>query len=82
MRAILDQPAWLVVLLAPLVVAGINLIVFRESHEEVCRLEVARHPWLRYLVGRGYSARTFVLTGLGLLGLVGVLIVARLGGAL
>jgi hypothetical protein len=82
MRQILDQPAWLVLLLVPLVVAGINLIVFRESHEEICRLEVERHPWLGYLVGRGYSARTFALTGLGLLGLVGVLIVARLGGAL
>jgi hypothetical protein len=76
MRAILNQPAWLVLLLAPLVVAGLNLIVFRESHEEICRLEVARHPWLRYLVGGGYSARTFALTGLGLLALVGVLIVA------
>jgi hypothetical protein len=76
MRAILNQPAWLVLLLAPLVVAGLNLIVFRESHEEICRLEVARHPWLRYLVGGGYSARTFALTGIGLLALVGVLIAA------
>jgi hypothetical protein len=82
MRAILAQPVWLILLLAPLVVSGINLIVFRESHEEICRLEVERHPWLKYLVGRGYSARTFTLTGLGLLILVSALIVARVGGAL
>jgi hypothetical protein len=82
MRAILAQPLWMVLLLAPLVVAGVNLIVFRESHADVCRLEVERHPWLRYLVGRGYSARTFALTGLGLLGPVGVLIAARLGGGI
>jgi len=82
MRAILAQPLWMILLLAPVVVAAINLIVFRESHEEICRLEVARHPWLRYLVGGGYSARTFALTGLGLLGLVAVLIAARLGGVI
>jgi hypothetical protein len=82
MRAILAQPMWMILLLAPLVVAGINLIVFRQSHEEICRLEIERHPWLTYLVGRGYSARTFALTGLGLLGLVGVLVAARIGGAI
>ena len=32
-----------------------------------CRLEVERHPWLSPLVGRGYSARTFALTGLAVL---------------
>jgi len=82
MRAILDQPLWLILLLAPLAVAGLNLIVFRESHEAICRLEVDRHPWLRHLVGSGYSARTFTLTGLALLGLVGVVIAARLGSVL
>jgi len=80
--AILAQPLWMILLFAPLVVAGLSLIVFRESHETICRLEVARHPWLRYLVGGGYSARTFAITGFVLLGLVGVLIAARLGGAL
>jgi hypothetical protein len=82
MRAILAQRLWMALLLAPLLLAGINLIVFRESHEEICRLEVARHPWLRYLIGGGYSARTFALTGLGLVGFVSVLIAARLGGAI
>jgi hypothetical protein len=82
MRAILEQPLWLILLLTPLVVAGVNLVVFRRSHETICRLEVDRHPWLRYLVGDGYSARTFALTGIALLGLVVLLIVALLSGVL
>jgi hypothetical protein len=81
LRASLQQPLWLIILLAPLVVAGINLVVFRRSHEEICRIEVDRHHWLRYLVGDGYSATTFALTGLALLSIVGVVIIARVGGA-
>ncbi|HEV8698826.1 MAG TPA: hypothetical protein VGQ89_14110 [Candidatus Limnocylindrales bacterium] len=82
MRAILAQPLWMILLLAPLVVAGLILIVFRESHETICRLEVARHPWLRYLVGGGYSALTFAITGFALLVLVALVIAGRLGGAM
>ena len=74
-RTILGQPLWLSILLAPLVAAGINLIVFRASHEEVCRYESERHGWLRAIVGRGYSSRMFGLTGLALLAAV-VLIIA------
>ena len=77
LRAVLDDPLWLTILLAPFVVAGVNLIVFRDSHEEVCRLEVERHPWLRSLVGSGYSARTFALTGLAVLAVVAFSVVAR-----
>jgi hypothetical protein len=76
LRSLLEQPLGLAALLLPLVVAGVNLIVYRTSHEEVCRLEVARHPSLRYLVGRGYSARTFAWTGGALLVLAGVMVAA------
>src|SRR3954452_11895770 len=78
-RSFLTQPLGLAILLAPLVAAGINLIVFRTSHEEVCRYEVARHPGLRHLVGGGYSARTFAWTGVILLGLVALALAAVLG---
>jgi hypothetical protein len=30
-------------------------------------MEAERHRWLSVLVGRGYSARTFALTGIALL---------------
>jgi hypothetical protein len=66
---LLHQPAGLALMLAPIVVAGVDLIVFRERHQEVCRVEAERHGWLRAMVGRGYSARTFALTGIALLGL-------------
>jgi hypothetical protein len=72
---LLHQPLGLAILLLPLVAAGINLIAYRGSHEEVCRLEVERHPSLRYLVGRGYSARTFAWTGGALLVLAAVIVV-------
>ena len=62
-RSLLAQPLGLAVLVAPLIVAGINLIVFRETHEEVCRIEAERHSSLRAVVGRGYSARMFAATG-------------------
>jgi hypothetical protein len=78
MREILHQPGWLLILVSPLVVAGLNLILFRESHEQVCRLETERHSWLRYIVGSGYSARTFGLTGLALLGMASLVIALQL----
>jgi hypothetical protein len=82
LRALLDQPLWLAILLFPLVLAGVNLIVYRASHEEVCRLEAERHGWLRAMVGRGYSARTFALTGIALLTLAVAIAAANLTGAL
>jgi hypothetical protein len=78
LRALLDQPLWLAILLLPLVAAGINLIVYRASHEEVCRLEAQGHGWLRAMVGRGYSARTFALTGIVLLAFAGAIVAANL----
>ena len=66
-RTALGQPIWAAILIAPIFLAGLNLVAFRRTHEVVCRLEVERHPWLTLLVGHGYSARTFALTGLVLL---------------
>jgi hypothetical protein len=76
---LLKQPLGLAILVLPFVVAGVNLIAFRSSHEEVCRLEVERHPSLRFLVGRGYSARTFAWTGVALLVLAVLIVAAALG---
>jgi hypothetical protein len=81
LKTALDQPLWATILLAPIFLAGLNLVVFRRTHEAVCRLEVERHPWLSRLVGRGYSAGTFALTGLVLLGLGVVLAVDIVGGS-
>jgi hypothetical protein len=75
MRDALHQPVWLFLLLAPLVAAGGNLIVFRRSHEEICRLEVERHRWLWFVVGAGYSAATFAFTGFALLALVAAILI-------
>ena len=80
LRTLSAQPIWLAVLLLPLIVAGVNLIAFRERHETVCRIEVGRHGWLRTMTGGGYSARTFAWTGLALLVLVALIVVAQLGG--
>ena len=66
-RTALGQPIWATILIVPIFLAGINLVAFRRTHEVVCRLEIERHPWLSFLVGHGYSARTFALTGLVLL---------------
>lgn len=66
-RSLLSQPLSLAILVAPVAAAGINLIIFRRTHEEVCRLEAQRHGWLRAVVGRGYSARLFAATGVVLL---------------
>jgi hypothetical protein len=74
--SLLEQPVGLAILVLPLVAAGVNLIVYRASHEEICRLEVERHPSLRHLVGGGYSARTFAWTGGALLVLAGVIVAA------
>jgi hypothetical protein len=53
LNGLLQDPLWLAVLVAPIAAAGLNLIFFRKSHEEVCRLEIQRHPWMRYVAGRG-----------------------------
>ena len=74
-RTALGQPIWAAILLAPIFLAGLNLVAFRRTHEVVCRIEAERHRWLSLLVGRGYSARTFALTGLILLALGVILIV-------
>ena len=66
-KTVLGQPIWAAILLAPIFLAGFNLVAFRQSHEVVCRMEAERHRWLSVLVGRGYSARTFALTGIALL---------------
>jgi len=55
---------WGLVLSLPLFLAGINLVLFSESHEQICASEVARHRWLRVVTMGGYSRRTFLITGL------------------
>ena len=79
---VLHQPIGLAIMLLPLIVAGVNLIAYRDSHEEVCRLEAQRHGWLRAMVGNGYSARTFALTGVALLALVALILAAVATGSL
>ncbi|MFL5713027.1 MAG: hypothetical protein ACJ769_00055 [Chloroflexota bacterium] len=79
LRSMLANPGGLLVLVAPIVIAGLNLVLYRESHEEVCRIEVQRHRSLQLLAGSGYAARTFALTGVGLLALAGVIVVLQLG---
>ena len=73
-RTALGQPISATILLAPIFLAGLNLVAFRRTHEVVCRLEAERHRWLSLLVGRGYSAQTFAVTGLALLALGAVLV--------
>jgi len=75
-RSLLGQPLGLALLVAPIAAAGVNLIVLRESHEVVCRIEVQRHRSLRAVVGRGYSARTFAATGVVLLAVVVIILAA------
>ena len=55
---------WGIVLSLPLLVAGLNLVLFSESHEQICAIEVARHRWLHIVTMGGYSRRTFLITGL------------------
>ena len=80
-KAALGHPIWAAILLAPIFLAGLNLVAFRETHEVVCRIEAERHRWLSLLVGRGYSARAFALTGLVLLAIGVALVVWIVGGA-
>jgi hypothetical protein len=74
-RSFVWAPVGLLFLVVPLIVAGIDLIAYRRSHEEICRLEAQRHGWLRRLVGDGYSARTFAWTGVALVALAGLVLV-------
>ena len=74
-RTALGQPISAAILLAPIFLAGLNLVAFRRTHEVVCRMETERHRWLSLLVGRGYSAGTFAVTGLILLALCVILVV-------
>jgi hypothetical protein len=79
-RAVLDDPLGLAALLLPLVAGGVNLILFRRTHETVCRVEAQRHRFFRAIAGDGYSARAFGVTGLVLLAVaVAVLAVRWLG---
>ena len=77
----LSQPISATILLAPIFLAGLNLVAFRRTHEVVCRVEAERHRWVSVLVGRGYTARTFAWTGLVLLAFGVVLVVWVVGGA-
>jgi hypothetical protein len=60
-----SEPLWVAGLTLPPVVAGLDLVLFRGSHERICAREARDHAWLRALVGRGYSAGTFLVTGVG-----------------
>jgi hypothetical protein len=79
---LLGQPAWAIALIGLPLAAGLNLILYRQSHEEVCRLEVDRHRWLDILTGGGYSARTFLLTGFALVVASLALAIALASGAI
>jgi hypothetical protein len=65
---------------APLALGG-DLIAYRQTHAEVCRLEAQRHGWLRAMVGGGYSAGTFAWTGWALLVLAVLIIAAKIAGS-
>ena len=80
LRGMLHQPVGLAILVLPLVVAGVDLVLYRQRHEEVCRIEVERHGWLRVMTGGGYSARTFLWTGVALVVFAGTIVVAALAG--
>ena len=82
LRSLLASPIGLAILVVPLVVAGLDLVLFRATHEEVCRLEARRHRWLRRLVGDGYSATAFLWTGVSILGLAVVVVMAVVIGGL
>jgi hypothetical protein len=77
-RNLLADPIVALLLLAPFVVAGIDLIVFRKSHEEVCAIEARRYAWLRAMVGNGYSATAFAITGVALLAFVAWIVAVTL----
>ena len=63
-QSVENKVLWGIVLSFPLFLAGINLVLFSESHERICASEVARHRWLRVVTMGGYSRRTFLITGL------------------
>jgi len=77
-RAALANRVVLVVLLAPLVAAGLNLILFRNAHEAACRVEVQRHRWMRAIAGSGYSATSFAVTGVAILAFVAWILGTRI----
>jgi len=54
---------WGLIVAAPLLVAGVNLVARSDSHERVCAIEVRRHRWLRLLTMGGYSKNMFLATG-------------------
>jgi hypothetical protein len=80
-RALITEPVWLAIFVIPLVIAGLDLVLFRSTHEEVCRLEAQRHRWLRALVGDGYSATAFLWTGVIVLALAVAIVAAVVLGA-
>jgi hypothetical protein len=80
--SLLAQPLWAIILLLPPLAAGINLIAYRQRHEEVCRIEVTRHRWLALATRGGYSARTFALTGVVLVVFSVAVTAALLSGSL
>ena len=77
-RSMLGSSLGLTILILPMVAAGINLILYRRSHEEVCRLEIERHRFLRLVAGSGYSASVFAATGAALIALAVVILAAQL----
>jgi hypothetical protein len=66
---------WGLIVAAPLLVAGVNLVARSDSHERVCAIEVGRHSWLRVLTMGGYSRQMFVLTGVAEIAFAVVLII-------
>jgi hypothetical protein len=79
-RSALGEAPFAFILAAPILVAGLDLVAFSRTHEQVCRLEAERHAWLRALVGRGYSARTFLLNGVALIAIGGLLVLGAILG--
>ena len=78
LRSMLANPVGLAILVLPIAAAGVNLVLYRRSHEEVCRLEVERHRSFRLVAGNGYSATAFAVTGVALLLLAGGIVLGQL----
>jgi len=81
-EAALHEPIWAAILITPIFLAGLNLVLFRDGHEVICRLEVERHPWMSHFVGRGYSSGTFALTGVMVLALGLLIVISLFGGSI
>jgi hypothetical protein len=79
-QSVENKLIWGTVLSLPLFLAGLNLVLFSESHEQICAIEVARHRWLRLATMGGYSRRTFLITGLIALAMSILLGVSLAGG--